>query len=70
VLYGTGPQSVATSVHVGIVAQVWPDGAIATVEGDAGPGPFGQHNVILNGPFPPSRSNEYNGFPIYAFALP
>ena len=38
VLYGTGPQSVDTSVHVGIVTQVWPDGAIETVDGDSGPG--------------------------------
>ena len=70
VLYGTGPWSVATSVHVGIVAQVWPDGAIVTVEGDAGPGPYGRYNVIINGPFLPSQSASYNGFPIYAFALP
>jgi hypothetical protein len=70
VLYGTGPWSVATSVHVGIVAQVWPDGAIATVEGDAGPGPPGRFNVIINGPFLPSQSPAYNGFPIYAFAVP
>ncbi|MHB8330450.1 MAG: hypothetical protein ACYDD6_12650, partial [Acidimicrobiales bacterium] len=27
VLYGTGPQNAATSVHTGIVVQVWPDGA-------------------------------------------
>ena len=31
VLYGTGPWSTATSVHVGIVTQVWPDGSIMTV---------------------------------------
>jgi hypothetical protein len=38
VLYGTGPQNVYTSVHVGIVTQVWPDGAIDTVDGDSGQG--------------------------------
>ena len=31
VLYGTGPWSTATSVHVGIVTEVWPDDAIMTV---------------------------------------
>jgi hypothetical protein len=70
VLYGTGPATVATSVHTGIVADVWPDGAIVTVEGDAGPGPAGSHNVLINGPFLPSHSAQYNGFPIYAYALP
>jgi len=70
VLYGTGPSSAATSLHVGIVAQVWPDGAIVTVDGDAGPGPAGLYNVIMNGPFLPSQSAVYNGFPIYSYALP
>ena len=70
VLYGTGPQSTASSVHVGVVAQVWPDGAIVTVEGDAGPAPTGQLSVIINGPFLPADSNRENGFPIYAFAQP
>jgi CHAP domain len=70
VLYGTGPQNVDTAVHMGIVAQVWPNGAIDTVEGDAGPGPFGGYNVIMNGPYLPSNSSVYNGFPIFAFAVP
>jgi hypothetical protein len=70
VLFGTGPQSTASSVHVGLVAQVWPDGAIITVEGDAGPAPSGQLSVIVNGPFLPADSNLENGFPIYAFAQP
>ncbi|HVC71664.1 MAG TPA: CHAP domain-containing protein [Acidimicrobiales bacterium] len=70
VLYGTGPQSTASSVHTGIVAQVWPDGAIVTIEGDAGPAPSGQLSVIINGPFLPADSNRENGFPIYAFGQP
>ena len=70
VLYGTGPQTVATSVHVGIVAQVWPDGAIDTVEGNAGPGRTGWLSVIINGPFLPADSLSYNGMGIYAFAQP
>jgi hypothetical protein len=70
VLYGTGPQNVWTSPHVGVVAQVWPDGEIDTVEGDAGPGPGGWSSVLVNGPFLPSQSYFANGMPIYAFALP
>jgi hypothetical protein len=70
VLYGTGPQNVDTAVHMGIVAQVWRDGAIDTIEGDAGPGPFGEYNTIINGPFLISDSNVYNGEPIFGFAVP
>jgi hypothetical protein len=70
VLYGTGPSSTSTSVHVGIVAQVWPDGAIDTVEGDSGPGPEGHYGVTINGPYLPSHSLQYNGVGIYAFAAP
>ncbi len=70
VFYGTGPWTVATSVHMGIVVQVWPDGAIVTVEGDAGPAPTGSLAVVTNGPYLPSLSSGYNGMPIYAFAEP
>ena len=70
VLYGTGPWSTATSLHVGLVMQRWPDGAIVTVEGDAGPAPTGSLAVIINGPYLPSQSAEYNGMPVYAFAAP
>ena len=56
VLYGTGPATTASSVHTGIVAQVWPDGAIITIEGDAGPGTGGDNAVIVNGPFRPVDS--------------
>ena len=70
VLYGTGPSSTSTSVHVGIVAQVWPDGAIVTIEGDAGPAPSGSLAVVINGPYLPLQSPNYNGVPIYAFARP
>jgi hypothetical protein len=55
---------------MGIVAQVWPDGAIDTVEGDAGPGPIGGYNVVINGPFLPSDSDVYNGTGIFAYAVP
>ena len=68
VLYGTGPANAATSVHVGLVMQVWPDGAIVTIEGDAGPAPTGSLAVVVNGPYLPSQSNSYNGAPVYAFA--
>ena len=70
VLYGTGPGSASTSLHVGLVVQTWPDGAIVTIEGDAGPAPVGSLGVIINGPYLPSRSVVYNGMPIYAFARP
>ncbi len=70
VLYGTGPQTTQTSLHVGIVAQVWPDGALVTVEGDAGPGATGALAVVINGPYLPSDSSSYNGFGIYAYAQP
>jgi hypothetical protein len=70
VLFGTGPQNVDTAVHMGVVAQVWPDGAIDTIEGDAGPAPTGYLNVWINGPFLPSDSSNYNGFPIFAYAVP
>ncbi|MCU4185665.1 DUF4988 domain-containing protein [Acidiferrimicrobium sp. IK] len=68
VLYGTGPQNADTSVHMGIVAQVWPDGAVVTIEGDSGPGAYGQYNVTINGPFLPTDSDVYNGMGIYAIA--
>ncbi len=70
VLYGTGPQNVWTSPHMGVVAQVWPDGEIDTVEGDAGPGPGGWTSVLVNGPYLPAQSYFANGLPIYAFAVP
>jgi CHAP domain len=70
VLYGTGPWSTATSLHAGVVVQVWPDGAVVTVEGDAGPAATGSLAVVINGPYLPSRSATYNGMPIYAFAQP
>jgi len=70
VLYGTGPSSTSTSVHVGLVVQVWPDGAVVTIEGDAGPAATGSLAVIINGPYLPSHSAQYNGVPVYAFARP
>ena len=70
VLYGSGPQSTATSVHVGIVTEIWPDGAIMTVAGDSGPGRDGYLSVALDGPFLPLDSATYNGVGIYAFAQP
>ncbi len=70
ILYGTGPQTVQTAVHMGIVAQVWPDGFIDTIEGDAGPGNNGEYGVVMNGPFLPSSSSWYNGFPVFAYVTP
>jgi len=69
-LFGTGPQSTSTSTHVAIVTQVWPDDAIMTVGGDAGPGRDGYLSTALDGPFLPADSASYNGEPIYGFAQP
>ena len=70
VLYGTGPQNTTTSPHIAVVAEVWPDGAITTVDGDSGPEPYGRYAVTFNGPFLPADSARYNGMPIYAFVRP
>ncbi len=70
VLFGTGPWSTATSLHVGLVAQRWPDGAIVDVEGDSGPAPNGSLAVTINGPYLPSESAAVNGMPVYAYAVP
>jgi hypothetical protein len=70
VLYGTGPESTATSVHTGLIVEVWPDGAVVTIEGDAGPAPSGALNVVVNGPFLLTDSANYNGFAVYAVAQP
>ncbi len=70
VLYGTGPQNVNTSVHMGIVTQVWKDGFIDTVEGDAGPAKEGHYGVVINGPYLISQTSAYNGVGIYGFAVP
>ncbi len=67
VFYGTGPQNTNTSVHAGIVIQVWPDGALTTVEGDSGPGPGGWLGVTMNGPYLKDYSAEINGAAIYGF---
>jgi hypothetical protein len=70
VLYGWGPENGNTAVHMGIVAEAWPDGAVVTVEGDAGPGAVGYGAVNINGPYLVSDSANYNGFPVFAFAQP
>jgi hypothetical protein len=70
VLYGTGPQNVLTSVHVAIVVESWPDGALITVGGDSGPGRFGALSTNLDGPFLPSHAADYGGMPIYGYSQP
>lgn len=69
-MFGTGPQNASTSPHMGVVAQVWPDGAIVTVEGDAGPEPAGHYVVILDGPFLPGEAASVIGMPVYAYVRP
>jgi len=60
VLYGTSPYSTATSVHVGLVMQVWPDGAVVTIEAmpDRPVGLVGRRHQR---PYLPSQSSWYNG---------
>ena len=70
VFYGIGSSSASTSWHMGLVAQTWPDGAVVTIEGDAGPAPNGSLGVVINGPYLPSQSAVYNGMPVYGFARP
>jgi hypothetical protein len=70
ILYGTGPWSTATAVHTGIVAQAWPDGAVDTIEGDAGPGVTGHLAVVINGPFLPADAEAFANFPVFAIAQP
>jgi CHAP domain len=70
ILYGTGPGSTSTSLHVGIVTEVWPDGSIMSVGGDSGPGRDGYLSTALDGPFLPADSAWYNGMPIYGFSQP
>jgi len=65
ILYGTGPSSTATSVHVGLVETVGPDGRITTIEGNL------SDRVKRNGPFHP-RDAVAAGEPasVYAYARP
>ena len=65
VMFGTGPQNAGTSVHMGIVAETWPDGAVVTVEGDSGPEPDGQTAVTMDGPFVLADSDAQVGSPVY-----
>jgi hypothetical protein len=66
VLFGTGPQSTETSLHVGIVARVDPDGTITIINGDfAG-------KVMRTGPCAPSNAQGgcEEPAPIYGYASP
>jgi hypothetical protein len=56
-------------VHMAIVVQVWPDGAVVTVDGDSGPGYDGQLAVTVNGPFLPALQGVY-GDAIVAYVAP
>ena len=70
VLYGTGPQSTATSVHTGLVVQVWPDDAVVTVEGDAGPAPSGQLARSSTARSCSRTRRRTTACPVYAVAQP
>jgi hypothetical protein len=66
VLYGSRPQTPATSVHVGLVEEVFPDGQITTIEGNGADG-----RVDHNGPFIPAAAQSAGEpGPIYGYAQP
>ena len=64
VLFGTGPESVDTSLHVGIVEDAYRTGYLVTIEGDALHG-VGRYVVPIHDP---QRIGEAG--PIYAYASP
>lgn len=64
VLFGTGPENVDTSLHVGIVEDAYPTGYLVTIEGDALHG-VGRYVVPIHDP---QRIGEAG--PIYAYASP
>lgn len=69
VLYGTGPQSPGTSVHVGLVEQVFDGGQITTIEGNTAGGVA----VARIGPFAPAHATQspaHRPGPIYAYVRP
>jgi surface antigen len=66
VLFGSGPESTATSLHVAIVESVLPDGQITIINGDFG------GKVVRTGPCVPAEATgacEAPG-PIYGYASP
>ena len=69
VLYGTGPSSPATSVHVGLVERVFPNGQITTIEGNTAGGVA----VDRIGPFHPRHATSAPAFRpggVYGYARP
>jgi len=64
VLFGTGPENVDTSLHVGIVEDAYRTGYLVTIEGDALHG-VGRYVVPIHDP---QRIGEAG--PIYAYASP
>jgi hypothetical protein len=64
--FGTGSQSSSTSVHVGIVENVFPNGEITVINGDF------DHHVERSGPFAPAQAaaNGGSGSPIYGYVVP
>jgi hypothetical protein len=66
VLFGTGPESASTSLHVAIIEKVLPDGQIVIINGDY------EESVMRTGPCQPSQATdgcEAPG-PIYAYVTP
>ncbi len=73
VLYGTGPSSVSTSIHMGIVvATNSSTGEIRTIEGDVpqSSGPYAGDNAVIETPWHTPGSTAASGFPVYAWVEP
>lgn len=64
--FGTGPQRSSTSVHVGIVENVFPNGEITVINGDF------DHHVERSGPFQPAEAATESGSdsPVYGYVVP
>jgi hypothetical protein len=64
--FGTGPQNSSTSVHVGIVENVFPNGEITVINGDF------DHHVERSGPFHPAEAatESGSGSPVYGYVVP
>lgn len=64
ILFGTGPQSTSTSLHVGIIVQVLPNGELISMEGNYG------NQVAKVGPYWPNGSGRLDHYPVYAIVSP
>jgi peptidoglycan hydrolase-like protein with peptidoglycan-binding domain len=65
IVFGSGPQNVDTSVHVGIIVQVLSNGEVISIEGNY------NNQVTQVGPYWPNDRSAYDGTPnAYAIVSP